>query len=108
LLFWRATAVWSTLLGLLLTGPALSNIFTLILALATGAAAEQADRASSRLVLGGGLAIFLAPLTLGAVADRLGMQPAFAIVAVLLLATLALAVMGWRMAGRSVSPALRT
>ena len=96
LLFWSATAVPLTVTGLILTGLGLSNIFTLILSLATTAAADQIDQASSRLSLGGGLAIFLAPLTLGAVADRLGMQPAFALVVGLLLATLGIALLARR------------
>jgi fucose permease len=96
LLFWRATAVPLTLIGLFITGLALSNIFTYVLALATTAGAAQIDRASSRLSLAGGLAIFLAPLTLGAIADRLGMQPAFVVVVALLLATLGIALVARR------------
>ena len=60
-----------------------ANLFPMALSVATGVAAGQADRASARLSLGGGLAILIAPLTLGWTADQLGLQEAFIIVVVL-------------------------
>jgi MFS family permease len=53
------------------------------LSVATSVAADQANQASARLTMGGGLAVMTAPLILGWTADQIGLQGAFAIVIVL-------------------------
>jgi fucose permease len=73
-----------TLAGLFLAGLGMANVFPLALAGGTGAAPDRLDLASARISLGSGLAILLAPLTLGWVADNGGIAVAFALVAVLL------------------------
>ena len=79
---------WLTLVGLFIAGFGVANFYPLTLAIATSVAPQQADKASARMILGIGLAIFFAPLLLGWSADRWGIENAFAIVGLLLLATI--------------------
>jgi MFS family permease len=69
-----------------------ANLFPMTLSVATGVAADQANQASARLSMGGGLAIMVAPLALGWTADRIGLRGAFAIVAGLFAVAIAMAV----------------
>jgi fucose permease len=69
--------------GLFIAGLGVANLFPMSLSVATGVAAEQANRASARLSMGSGLAIMTAPLILGWTADQIGLQGAFAIVVLL-------------------------
>jgi fucose permease len=80
LLYWLAIMPAANVVGLFVAGLGVANLFPLTLSVATGVAAEQANRASARLSMGGGLAIMSAPLVLGWTADRIGLQGAFAIV----------------------------
>ncbi len=84
LLFWQAPAPAARVVGLFLSGLGIANLFPLTLSLALGLAPAQSDQASARITLGGGLAILLAPLLLGRLADMWGLAQAFAIVPVLL------------------------
>jgi len=84
-LFWQGPAPWATLLGLFFAGVGVANLYPLTLAIATTVAEDQADKASARITLGSGAAIFLAPLILGWSADRWGIEDAFALVGLLLL-----------------------
>ena len=59
--------------------------------MAVGVAADQADAASARIALAGGLAILSAPLTLGWVADQLNIHKAYGVVGVLLVAAVTVA-----------------
>ena len=91
LLFWLARVPALNVLGLFLAGLGISNVFPLGLAAATGLDPEQSDRASARILLGGGLAIFGAPFVLGWLADRIGLAAGYGTSLVLIL--LAIAVM---------------
>ena len=82
-LFWLAQTAWLNLLGLALLGFGIGSLFPLGLSTALNIAAEQSDTASSRVSLGSGLAILLAPFTLGWLADAFDLGSAFAIVALL-------------------------
>jgi MFS family permease len=81
--FWLARLAPLNLTGLFIAGLGVANLFPLTLAVALNAVPDQADVASPRLSLAGGLAILLAPLVLGWTADQLNIQNAYGIVAVL-------------------------
>lgn len=85
LLFWLLPVPPAALSGLFIAGLGVANLFPLALSVATEVAADRLDTASARLSLAGGLAILLAPLALGGIADQQGIQIAFALVALLLL-----------------------
>lgn len=95
-LLWLAPVAPLRVLGLLITGLGVANLFPLTLSAAAGISPHNADSASSRVALAAGIAIFTAPLLLGRVADTLGIERAYGVIAVLL--ALALAVAG--LAGR--------
>jgi len=57
----------------------------LILSLAIGTAGDNTIQASARATLASGTAILALPLVLGRLADAVGIQPAYGVVAVLLI-----------------------
>lgn len=91
LIFWQSTVPTLSIIGLAITGLGVGNLFPLGLAVAVESAAEQAATASTRMTLAGGLAILTAPLTLGSLADSIGLSGAFTIVPILLGVALILA-----------------
>ncbi|MFN2222727.1 MAG: MFS transporter [Chloroflexota bacterium] len=80
LLYWLAVIPAANVIGLFVAGLGVANLFPLTLSVATSVAAEQANRASARMSMGGGLAVLIVPLVLGWTADRIGLKDAFAIV----------------------------
>lgn len=86
------TATLVSAAGLFVAGLGIGNLYPLGASLATGAAPQVADLATSRIALTVGCSTLLIPPSLGLVADRLGIGNAYAIVAALLLAAAALAV----------------
>lgn len=96
-LLWLAPAVPLRVVGLLITGLGVANLFPLTLAAATGVAPRKADSASSRIALGAGIAIFAAPLLLGRLADTMGIQRAYSIIAVLVVLALAMVFVAGRL-----------
>jgi MFS family permease len=96
-LFWLASSVWLTLVGLVVTGFGIANLFPLTLSAATGVAPDQADRASARISLGAGVAILLAPQFLGTLADRIGVHGAYAVVPVLILCAIVATIIARRL-----------
>lgn len=82
--FWLIRLAPISLIGLFVAGLGVSNLYPLTLSLCTSVASEQADKASARITLGTGLAIFFAPFVLGWTADQLGIANAFAIVTILI------------------------
>lgn len=96
-LFWLAPQPFVRVVGLFVVGLGLANVYPLGVALATGAAPGQADRASARLSIAAGLSALIAPFILGALADRIGIGQAFGIAIPLLL----LALLAAGFAGRS-------
>jgi MFS family permease len=78
--------------GLFGAGLGIGNLYPLGASLATGAAPQVADLATSRIALTVGCATLIIPPSLGLVADRSSIGSAYAIVAALLLAAAALAV----------------
>ncbi len=83
-IFWLARFAPLNVAGLFIAGFGVANLFPLTLSIATGVAPAQADVASARISLGAGLAILIAPLTLGWTADQFNIQNAYGIVALLL------------------------
>lgn len=92
LVFWRASAAPVVVAGLCLAAVGIANLFPFSLATVLGVAQTQAGAASARLSLGAGLALLVAPLVVGAVADRNGLQAAYGLVPLLLGSMLVLTV----------------
>jgi fucose permease len=84
-LYWLAITPALSLLGLFIAGLGVANLFPLTMSVAVGVAADQANTASARVALAGGLAILISPLTLGWVADQLGIKNAYGVVGLLLI-----------------------
>jgi predicted MFS family arabinose efflux permease len=84
LLFWITALPAVAVLGLLLAGLGIANLYPLSLALSLGAAPGQEDQANSRSQLLGGLLVIGAAYLLGSLADRLGLATAFVIEPVLI------------------------
>ncbi len=84
-LFWLVRLAPLNLAGLFIAGLGVANLFPLTLSAALSTVPQQADAASARVSLAGGLAILIAPLILGWTADQLSIQNAYGIVAVLAL-----------------------
>jgi len=72
------------LAALAIAGLGIASVYPLAMSLAVGSEPHRADAASGRVVLGVGTSLILAPLTLGWLADRVGIQPAFGAVVVAL------------------------
>jgi fucose permease len=92
-LLWPASSVATVFAGLAVIGLGLGNLFPLGLAVCVGLAPDRAQLASGRAVMAGALAVLLAPLTIGALADATSLTAALAVVPVMLgLAAVGLAV----------------
>jgi hypothetical protein len=102
-LFWLARLPALNVAGLFVAGLGVANLYPLALSAATGAAAGQANTASARISLAAGLAILTAPLLLGGVADRAGIQNAYGLVIGLLAAAVAMVVWANRIAARQTA-----
>lgn len=103
LLFWLGAAAWIAVLGLLVAGLGVANLYPLSLARALDTAPGQEDRANARTQLLGGVLVVVAPYLLGALADLFGLTAAFAIVPVLVALCVLLGLAGAR-AARAVRP----
>jgi predicted MFS family arabinose efflux permease len=96
-LFWWISSTPLSLLGLILVGVGVANFYPLILSLALGTAELQADRATARLSIGTGVAIFTSPFLLGWLADRFDLQKAYGFVIVMLAVITILALLTTRL-----------
>ncbi len=83
-LLWPAGSAVTVFAGLAVIGLGLGNLFPLGLAVCVGLAPDRAQLASGRAVMAGALAVLLAPLTIGALADATSLTAAFAVVPVML------------------------
>ncbi len=90
-LFWAGGGAATGLLGLAVTGTGVAMLYPLSLTLAMGAAPGRSVLASGRASLGAGLAVLIAPFALAALADTVGLRPAFLLVYGLLAAAAMLA-----------------
>jgi MFS family permease len=102
-LFWLSAVPALSLLGLFVVGLGVGSIYPLAIAVGVALAPGRTDTATARLGLAGGGAILIAPLVLGAFADRVGIERAYGIVVPLLLAAVGLTLLAWRM-GTSRAP----
>jgi fucose permease len=96
-LLWTVDQAPTAAAGLLLAGLGVALLYPVALAEALAAWPGDPDRAAARCALASGLAIGLAPLLLGALADAVGLRAAFLLTPLLLLAVLT------RCAGRLAS-----
>jgi MFS family permease len=78
--FWFAPVVLLTVGGLLVTGMGVSNLWPQAIAYAFATSPQQSDRVSAKVSLGAGFAISVAPLLLGTLANRTGLNIAYGIV----------------------------
>jgi fucose permease len=85
-LFWLGTVPLVNVVGLAIAGLGIANLFPLILTLALGVSPENANTLSARTSLASGSAILIAPQMLGVLADRIGIQNAYAIGGIFLIA----------------------
>jgi fucose permease len=83
-LLWPAGSAVTVFAGLAVIGLGLGNLFPLGLAVCVGLAPERAQLASGRAVMAGSLAVLLAPLTIGALADATSLTAAMGVVPVML------------------------
>jgi MFS family permease len=89
---WPSTAPAQALVGLLLLGVGLGNLFPMGISVAVALAPGRAVLASGRAVASTSLAVLLAPLAVGALADATSLKAAVGVVPVaLVLAAVALA-----------------
>ena len=77
---WPSASPAQAFAGLALLGLGLGNLFPLGLAVTVGLAPDRAQAASGRAVLAGALAVLLAPLTVGALADATSLTAALGLV----------------------------
>lgn len=85
--------------GLFLAGLGISVLFPMLLSLAIDTASDRSDTAAARIAIAAGGSVIIAPLTLGAVADQVGIRGAFSFVPVLLVFVAVFAVLGHRSSG---------
>jgi len=85
-LFWLGRSPGVNIVGLFIAGLGIANLYPLTLSVATSIDPEQANRASARILLAGGLAILIAPQVLASFADSSGIYNAFGVAAALLVA----------------------
>lgn len=85
LMFWTTSNVALALAGLFVTGLGVASLYPLILSLAIGTAGDNTIQASARATLASGTAILALPLVLGRLADAVGIQQAYGVVAILLI-----------------------
>jgi len=84
LILWSATTTPLALVGLVITGLGYGAQYPLSIALLLRASENRPDKAQARATLGAGGAIAVAPLLLGALADRVGPHSAFLLVPALI------------------------
>jgi fucose permease len=100
--FWPSTAPAQAVVGLGLLGIGLGNLFPMALSLAVSVAPGRAGPASGRAVTMTSLAVLLAPLTVGALADATSLKSALGVVPVML----ALAAVGLMLVRRTARSAV--
>lgn len=78
-ILWPATAPAQALIGLLLLGIGLGNLFPMGISLTVALAPDRATQASGRAVVMTSFAVLIAPLTVGALADATSLTAALAV-----------------------------
>lgn len=103
-LYWTAPIALVAVSGLFVAGIGVANLYPLTVALALGAAPVRADEAGARLSLASGTAILSAPFLLGALADTVGIRPAYAVVPLFLVSAFIASQLGQRLAASPTAP----
>ena len=85
-LFWLGRVPVVNIVGLFIAGLGIANLYPLTLSVAASIDPAQANRASARVLLAGGLAILVAPQVLASFADSAGIYNAFGVAAAMLVA----------------------
>ncbi len=101
-IFWLVPVAPLRLLGLFITGIGVANFWPAGIALMLGTVPQHPDAANARLALGAGTAALIAPFMLGWLADHVGIQKAYSIVAFSLLLMIGMLVIANRQAKRDV------
>jgi fucose permease len=83
LAFWGGFPAPVAVFGLFLAGLAIALLYPLSLSFAVGAAGAAGNAASARSGLAAGTAVLIAPITLGALADHVGLSRAYLIAPIL-------------------------
>jgi fucose permease len=104
-LFWLARAPALNVIGLFVAGFGVANLFPFTMAAALATAPGSTDLAASRVSLAAGAAIFSSPLLLAWLADRVGINAAYAIVPLLLVLALVALLLSSRQGKTAVLPA---
>ena len=89
-LFWLADHPVLAIVGLLVAGIGIANLYPLSLALTLASSGGRTDAANALSQLIGGIAVVAAPYVLGALADHNGLRAAFGVEVVLIVACAAL------------------
>jgi MFS family permease len=100
LLLWASSTRPLIVGGLFLAGLGISMLFPMLLSLAIGTAPDRPDVAAARISIAAGSSVILAPLTLGALADGIGIRSAFGMVPALLVFVVLFAALGRRAESR--------
>ncbi|GCE08708.1 MFS transporter [Dictyobacter aurantiacus] len=79
-LFWLGPSVPLHVIGLFVAGLGICNLFPFTFSASANRIPQYADLASARSALGGGLAIFCAPLVLGRLGDMVGLRSAYSVI----------------------------
>ena len=98
LLYWGTGQAPAGVFGLFVLGLGVSLFYPLAFGQAMEAAADQRDKASARTAIAAGVAVLTMPALLGDLAGRVGLQNAHLLVPILIVATLAVFLVGQRLA----------
>jgi fucose permease len=102
-IFWLARLATFNILGLFISGLGIASMYPLTLSIAVGLAPGHSNLASARVSLGVGTALLTAPLFLGWLADRIGLQSAYGMVIVLMVAACAIVMNNRRLSAHRVT-----
>lgn len=98
-MFWLAPQPALGLLGLFTMGLGMGSVYPLTISVGIAAGAPRTITATARLALAGSSAILIAPLMVGAFADRVGIESAFGIVLPFLVIAIGLSLLAARLGG---------
>ena len=87
-IFWLSGSRELSVIGLMLVGLGLSNVYPLIAAIATGLVPDRTDVAISRLLFTGSCAVLAAPFALGILGDLVGIKWAFGVIVPVIISAL--------------------
>jgi predicted MFS family arabinose efflux permease len=91
-IFWLSPVLPLTLLGMVITGMGVANIYPMGLSATTNAAEAAIDLGSARISVGVGVAILVLPQALGALADVVGIFTAFGTTLIMLVLAIVVSV----------------